>query len=228
MDHVKEIVIVRHGETPYNVVPRVGRFLASAPALIKVGGLPDHLVPLSEKGAQQARDVGKRLAGLGNFDTYFDSGYRRSCETLDLILTAFPESERDPAKRRSHLDLREREPGYLFNMTVTEVNRYFPWYQEYEGVFGKLYATPPGGESIVHVCSRVHMFLISLRRARSGQKVLIVTHGRVMLCFRYWLEKIPASEVEKLFDNASIDNCDILRYVYDDSQHRHVRVTDEI
>lgn len=96
MEHVQEIVIVRHGETPYNVVPRIGRFLASAPALIQVGGLPDHLVPLSEKGEQQARDVGRRLARLGNFDIYFDSGYKRSCETLNLILEAFPESERTP------------------------------------------------------------------------------------------------------------------------------------
>ncbi len=224
-EHVKEIVIVRHGQTLYNVVPRVGRFLASTPALIQVGGLPDHEVPLSDRGEEQARAVGKRVAHLAPFDVYFDSGYKRSCETLNLLLEAFPESERAASKRRSHLDLREGEPGYLFNMTVTEVNRHFPWYQEYEAVFGKFYATPPGGESIAHVCSRVHMFLVSLRRARAGKRVLIVTHGRVMLCFRYWLEKIPASEVSKLFEDTQIGNCDVLRYLYDEAQHRHTPVS---
>jgi broad specificity phosphatase PhoE len=226
MPYAQEIVIVRHGETPYNVAPRVGRFLASTSAVIQAGGLPDHEVPLSKRGKEQACEVGKRLMKLGNFDTYFDSGYKRSCETLNLILESFPESERDPEKRRSHLDLREREPGYLFNMTVTEVNRYFPWYQEYEAIFGKFYATPPGGESIAHVCSRVHVFLTSLRHARSDKRVLIVTHGRVMLCFRYWLEKIPASEVAKLFDNTHIDNCDVLRYIYNEAQHHMVRAAE--
>lgn len=219
-DHVKELVIVRHGETPYNTADRAGRFLTSSLARIHAGGLPDHLVPLSDKGRDQAAEVGRRLATMEQFDVYFDSGYERSVETLNIILQALPASERAPAKRRSHLDLREREPGYTFNMTVTEVNRYFPWYQEYEATFGKFYSKPPGGESIAHVCSRVHMFLNSLRRARTGKRVLVVTHGRVMLCFRFWIERILPSKAESLFAGGDIKNCGVLWYVWNGEEGR--------
>jgi len=222
--HVKEIILVRHGETSYNVAPRVNRFLASHSALQQAGDLPDHLVPLSKNGESQAMDVGKRLSKLGPFHVYFDSGYKRSMQTLDLILKSFPTSERDPKKRLSHLDLRERDPGYVFNMTVTDVNLFFPWYQEYAAMFGGFYATPPGGESIAHVCSRVHMFLISMRRARPDERVLIVAHARVMLCFRYWLERFSAHEVEKLFDAPSIENCAVLHYIYSKESRRYHKV----
>jgi broad specificity phosphatase PhoE len=215
MDHPREIVIVRHGETPYNIAKRTAdRYFESAEEVERAGNLSDHQVPLNDAGRKQAQAVGASLARLGEFDTYFDSGYRRSIETLDIILEAFSESERHPAKRRSHLDLREREPGYTFNMKDEDVKLYFPWYNEHRTKRGMFYTVPPGGESLAQVCSRVHMFLISLRRARAGEKVLISTHGRVMLCFRFWLEKWAASKTDELFCDKDFGNCEVLHYVY--------------
>jgi broad specificity phosphatase PhoE len=225
MDHVKEIVLVRHGETIHNIAPRVGRFLKSPTLLGEEADSPDHRIALTPKGREQAKQVGPQLSKLAPFDAYFDSGYTRTVETLDLILEAFDERERDPRKRSSHLDLRERESGYTFNMSVTEVNTYFPWYQEYEATFGQFYATPPGGESIAHVCSRVHTYLSSIRRARAGQRLLIVTHGRVMLCFRYWLEKLAVEDVEGIIDREeSIPNCGVLRYFYNEDTRRYDKI----
>ena len=111
MDHVQEIVLVRHGETKHNIVPRVGRFLKSLAPLGEEALLPDHLIGLTPKGQKQAKQLGRQLRRFAPFNVYFDSGYTRAIETLDLILEAFDESERDLEKRLSHLDLREREPG---------------------------------------------------------------------------------------------------------------------
>ncbi len=223
MKHVKEIVLVRHGQTKHNIVPRVGRFLKSLAPLGEEADLPDHMIGLTPEGREQATQAGLELLKLEDFDVCFDSDYRRTIETLDIILDIFGNHGVEVGKRLSHLDLREREPGYLFNMTVTEVNRYFPWYQEYESTFGRFYATPPGGESISHVCSRIHMFLNSIRRARAGQRLLIVTHARVMFSFRFWLEKLSVSDVEMMFSDEQehIPNCGVLRYVYNNKTRQY-------
>lgn len=214
-NHVAEIVLVRHGETNENVAERVGRFYASALEQLRSGFLPDHKISLTETGRSQADMIGRVLAkhvpACRDYDIYFDSGYKRTMETLDLILKAFAVDVDAEGKRNSHIDLREREPGYHAVMTVTDVNQYFPWYQEYEARMGKFYASSPGGESVAHVCSRVHMFLNSLRRARVGQKAFVVTHGRVMLAFRYWLEKWAPFEADELFE-AEPQNCQVLIY----------------
>lgn len=218
--HVKEIVLVRHGQTTYNIAARAGnRMLLSHKAIAEAGAKPDHLVELTEAGVEQAKAAARKVAEFGHFDCFFDSDYRRSTDTLNCILDEYTKTHGLTVERRSHLDLREREPGYTFNMTATEANQYFPWLQEYVATVGTFYSVPPGGESIAQVCSRVHMFLNSLRRARAGKRVLIVTHGRVMVCFRYFLEKLSASDVEKLMKAGDIPNCQILQYVWNDAQH---------
>lgn len=227
--HVKEIVLVRHGQTTRNIVRNVGRFVAHAEELHKAGILPDHLVELTVVGKLQADTIGKilndSLENPQSFIAYYDSGYQRSKETLDYILRNFGLENDASGYRRSHLDLREREPGHPFNMTITQINRYFPWYQEYEKVMGKFYARPPGGESIADVCSRVHMFLNSLRRAKAGKRVFIVAHGRVMLAFRYWLEKMEVRDIEDYFkreekEEDKIGNCQVFIYKRDDTGTR--------
>ena len=50
-------------------------------------------------------------------------------------------------------------------------------------------ARPPGGESLADVVARVHTFLGTLFRDRGGQKILVVTHGGTIRCFRFLLER---------------------------------------
>jgi broad specificity phosphatase PhoE len=190
--------------------------------------MPDHEVRLNARGVAQAKWIGRVLRekwGFERFDVYFDSGYRRSAETLDLILKAFPPEERIPDKRRSHIDLRERDAGYPFFMTVEDQRAFFPWWTEYEKRLGPIYSRPPGGESIADSWLRVHMFLNSLRRARPGEDILIVTHGRTMLGFKYWMEKIPSDKVSSLYrTHRLIKNCEVWWYRYRNDLHRYTRV----
>jgi broad specificity phosphatase PhoE len=163
--------------------------------------------------------------GFKRFDAYFDSGYRRSIETLDLILRALPTRERRQADRCSHLDLRERDTGYPFLMTACEGDTFFPWWREYEEMVGPIYSRPPGGESIADAWQRVHMFLNSMRRSRAGDDVLIVTHGRIMLGFKYWMERHPACDVNRLYKERSrIRNCEAWWYRYDIDARRYVHI----
>ncbi len=230
MQHPRNIVIVRHGETDRNGVLRDGRFLKDEDQRAKVKAVPDHRVELTDIGRQQATAIGRVIRdnwGFRSFDVYFDSGYTRSIQTLDLILAVLPPSESDPAKRRSHLDLRERDPGYTFLMTAQEAHSHFPWWKEHEELFGHVYSRPPGGESIAEAWGRVHMFLNSLRRSRPGEDVLIVTHGRVMLGFKYWMEKLPASGVDELYEShrKSIANGQTWWYRYDPRSRRYTLVS---
>ncbi len=142
---------------------------------------------------------------------YFDSGYSRTIETLDRILAAFTLDPQAGGRRRSHLALRGRDPGYTFQMTITQVATYFPWYLEYEAAAGPFYARPPGGESVAEVCSRVQSFLRSLRRARKDQRVLVVAHGHILRAFRFWLERMSPADGDTLFAS-HVPNCAMLRY----------------
>ena len=227
ISHVREIVLVRHGQTARNEAPAVGRYVRSAYDLWETGKgpMPDHEMELDATGRQQAEIIGAvlrdNLQNPNDFKRFYDSGYRRTVETLDLILEKFGIKNEAADRRRSHLDLRERDPGYSFIMSVTDTNRYFPWLQEYEAIFGKFYTRPPGGESVADVCSRVQTFLNSLRRAHCGNRIFIVTHGRVMLAFRFWLERVPPTEKDtnELFA-ATLQNCAVLRYLRTETDNR--------
>jgi broad specificity phosphatase PhoE len=227
-DHVSEIVLIRHGETQRNVIKRIAHSAATFPHLHTAGMKPDHLVELTELGVRQAKCIGKALhdelsEDCNTFDAYFDSGYMRTMQTLDAILEAIGMDKNAGGRRRSHLNLREREPGYTFNMTITDLNQAFPWYQEYAELTGYFYERPIGGESLAEMCGRVHTFLNSLRRARKGQRVLIVAHGHIMRAFEYWLNKHGSDRAEELFrpqdeKDRKIENCRVMVYVREGAQ----------
>ena len=88
-----------------------------------------------------------------------------------------------------NLFVRERDPGFTYDMTEAEAEAAFPWLSEYWQTFGSFFARPPGGESLADVVGRVHTFLNTLFRDRAGQKVMVVTHGGTIRCFRFALER---------------------------------------
>lgn len=219
-DHVDEIIIVRHGQTVRNTVERIGRSISNRDQLSNARIISDREVTLDAIGIKQARCMGKALnlvyQDCRDCTTFFNSGYERTKQTLNLILGELGFQKDFESRIQEQIELREREPGYHFNMTATEINTYFPWYLEYAHTTGPFFERPPGGESIADVCSRVHMFLNSLRRAHARERVFVVAHGGVMLAFRFWLEKHVLSDAEKLFSKEErVNNCGILIYQRD-------------
>ena len=61
---------------------------------------------------RQARDTGTLLrTTFGGFDYLYHSGYQRTIQTAEGILSAYPPEERAQIRVRHNLFLREREAG---------------------------------------------------------------------------------------------------------------------
>lgn len=158
--------LVRHGESEANT----GRL-----ATYEVG---DHAIPLSERGWEQAREVGRTL-GRDFVDgaLAYSSPYRRTRETLQGI---YEGSGVPPAERQSGLyedpRLREVEHGYEPVEPQEDLRRTHGWF----------YYRFRGGESPADCYDRTSSFLESLMRQverKRAERVLIVTHGLTIRCF---------------------------------------------
>jgi broad specificity phosphatase PhoE len=220
------LVLVRHGQSQRNVVKKANRFYLDDEARKSVKGVPDHLIELTDEGRRQARVTGNAIREqYGVFDYVVHSGYRRTVQTCDEILSAYTEEERSRMPVRHHLFVRERDAGHAYDMTDGEAQAAFPWLNDYWTTFGPFFARPPGGESLADVCERVYAFLQKLARTMAGRRVLVVTHGGTIWCFRYVLERWSYEEAERRFNAESNPNCAITAYRFDAAAARLVPET---
>jgi 2,3-bisphosphoglycerate-dependent phosphoglycerate mutase len=207
------LVLVRHGESARNVAKKGSVFFADDEARKSVRGLPDYKVPLTEEGWRQAERTGAALRErFGAFAALYHSGYRRTVETAEGLLRAYPEEELAALERHQNLFIRERDPGFAYDMTTAEAEAAFPWLDAYWKTFGSFFAHPPGGESMAQVCERVALFLDILARDQAGRRVLVVTHGGTIRAFRYLLERWSYEEATERFFAEGPKNCSVTVY----------------
>ena len=136
-----------------------------------------------------------------------------------IPLTEFGIEQSIMKVRMSHL-IRERNPGFTYDMTGEEAEAAFPWLQEYWETCGGFFATPPGGESLELTSLRVYLFLNMLFREKAGDRVLVVNHGGTIRCFRFLLEKWNYDQAEKWPSGQSPQNCGFTVYEYEHSKKR--------
>lgn len=104
-------MLARHGESERNVAKRGRPFFEASDAEI-FRGRSDRSTVLTEAGRAMARALGERLREEHRiFDAIVDSGFRRTQETVEHLLEAWPVSERDAIERHSNVLLRERDVG---------------------------------------------------------------------------------------------------------------------
>jgi len=217
------LVLVRHGQSEFNITARPNRFFLNDEARKSVVGIPDHRIPLTKEGRRQALETGVALhEEFGSFDYVFHSGYTRTIETTDAILEAYSADEKSRMKVRHHLFIRERDGGHAYHMTEAEATLAFPWLQGYWNTFGPFFARPPGGESLAQVCERVYSFLQKVARTMAGRRVLLVIHGGTLWCVRYVLERWTYEEAERRFRTEKIPNCSVTSYGYEEAAGRLV------
>ena len=159
------IKLVRHGESEANV----GRVSS-----LDVG---DHHIPLSELGAKQAREAGRRIGAdfLENALVYA-SPYRRTRETLAGILEGAGVDKEAGLRVYEDPRLREVEHGYEEVAAQEELRKVHGWF----------YYRFRGGESPADCYDRTSNFLESMMRQaerKKADRVLIVTHGLTIRCF---------------------------------------------
>jgi 2,3-bisphosphoglycerate-dependent phosphoglycerate mutase len=154
------VVVVRHGQTEWNVQARIQ------------GQGDSRLTP---EGEAQARSIAQRLA-REDFDVLVSSDLGRAAATAQAI----GERSRKPVVLDARL--RERHFGVGEGMTYDEVDRAYP------GAFARIRNVDPdfvipGGESRRQFHERVRGAFDSLAQAHAGLTLVVVTHGGVLATF---------------------------------------------
>ena len=203
--------LVRHGESAGNVArdtaERLGR------ATIELTGR-DVDVPLSPLGERQSRALGRWLGQLPpgqRPSVLLTSPYRRARQTADLLVQcanlhaadfAFVVDER----------LREKEFGTLNRWTKAGIVGKFPEEAARREEVGKFYYRPPGGESWCDVLLRLRSVLDHIQLRYGGERVLIVAHQVIVLCFRYLVEELDEERILAIDREKDVANCSLTTF----------------
>lgn len=221
MERPHQLVLVRHAQSARNEIKAGNIYFADDEQRKPIQGIPDHDISLTARGIEQAKQTGHGIrAQFGNFDYVYHSGYKRTEDTSRFILEAYTPEERDGIKVRHNPFIRERDPGYAYDMTTEEAESAFPWLKEHWKTFGGFMARPPGGESLADVTNRVYTFLGMLFRDRVNQNVLVVTHGGTLRCFRFLLERWDYEQATTWKYEPRPENCGVTTYRFDEELGR--------
>ncbi len=213
------IWIVRHGQSAGNVArdaaERAGRHEVEI-------ATRDVDVPLSELGEHQARALGRwfgRMPRERRPNVVLTSPYVRAQETARLVVDA---AGIRPEEICVEIDerLREREFGILDGLTRHGIMEQHPRQSFYMTRLGKFYHRPPGGESWCDVILRLRSVLDTLSRDYCKDRVLIVVHQVVVLCFRYLFEKMTEEQILAIDRKADVANCSVTTYEFDPRRGR--------
>lgn len=197
----KRIILIRHGESEANV----NKYLFAK--------VPDYTIELTEKGREQAKEVGERLKELvgGESIYFYYSPFWRARSTFEVIVSVFPKAQ---FKYSEEPRLREQEWGYLrcqedFDKICRERREY-----------GTFYYRIPGGEAGSDVYDRVNDLLGSLYRDFSAdefpENCVLVTHG---LTIRLFIMRFFHLTVEEFEQMIAPKNCDLVLLQLQDDGH---------
>lgn len=209
------IYIVRHGESAGNVARNLAH--SQNKPFIEIDAARDMDVPLSDLGQLQAQAVGQWFGALPPEQqptTVPSSSYLRAKETAqNLTRTAGGTL----AKLQIATDerLREREFGILDRLTTMGIEQQYPDQAVMRRSLGKFYYRPPGGESWCDVILRLFSVIDTITREYRGERVLMVCHTVVVLCFRYLLERLDEEQILAIDRQQDVANCSVTSYCFD-------------
>lgn len=207
------IWLVRHGESAGNVA----RDAAEAAGL-PVIDIPtrDVDVPLSKLGERQAGALGRWFGEMPPKEwpnVVLVSPYVRARETAQLTLAAAG-IDREDITYIVDERLREKEFGIFDRLTTLGVREKYPELAEARSVLGKFYHRPPGGESWCDVILRLRNVIDTITRDYRRERVLVVSHQVVVLCFRYLLERMTEEQILAIDRAQDVANCSVTSYEF--------------
>jgi len=212
------LYIVRHGESAGNVA-RDAAMAANAPVVDIATRDVD--VPLSRTGEQQADALGHWFRDIPANEqprVVISSPYVRARQTAGRILRHAQLDVADPEQPLlTDERLREREFGILDGLTAVGIANHFPEQAAIRAKLGKFYHRPPGGESWCDVILRLRGALQMIQHRFAGERVLVVCHSVVVLCFRYIVEQMTEEDILAIDREHEVANCGVTRYDYDPS-----------
>jgi broad specificity phosphatase PhoE len=136
-------------------------------------------VPLSARGQQRARELGRHYASTA-LAAVFCSDLQRASATGAIAF-----SGRDvPLVLDARL--RECDYGELTQCSVTQIDAEFP---------RRIREPFPGGESLLLVTQRVGAFLRDVMAAYDGKTIAAIGHRATKLALEYWCGDAPLDEI---------------------------------
>jgi len=185
-----QVYLVRHGETVWNAARRIQ-------------GQSDS--PLTEKGEQQAHQVGERVKSLG-ITHVIASDLGRTRRTAEIIADACGCEVTLDARLRE-LDMGCLEQRELDKLTAEEESWRKALVDGTEG--GRI----PGGESMQELATRMHAALNALLALPEGSRPLLVSHGMALGALVSTILGLPAHAERRL----RLRNCSLSRVDYQQS-----------
>jgi broad specificity phosphatase PhoE len=210
--------LVRHGESAGNVASQLAVQWGEQKVDVAERDVD---VPLSPAGIMQSRALGKWFTELApdmRPNVLLTSPYLRAQQTANFIREAGGLAERvRPTVQDERL--REREFGILDRLTPAGVEQLHPEQAEFRRVIGKFYHRPPGGESWCDVILRLRSVLDTMSLHYAGQRVLIVAHEVIVLCFRYLIEHLDEARILTIDQQGDVANCGVTEYECEPAVH---------
>ena len=205
------LLLVRHAQSVGNVA--ADRAHAEGASRLDID-VRDADVELSDTGREQAAALGRWLARLPDAErptAVLASPYVRAMSTAQVAL------EESGLELEIRLDerLRERDLGSFDGLTGKGYAELYAQEAERRRRTGKLYYRAPGGESWCDVALRVRSLLSSMREDHADERVLVVSHQAVVMCFRLVLEGLDERTLLAIDDDEPLANCSVTRYDLD-------------
>lgn len=174
MEILKELYIIRHGQTEHN-----------AKGIVQGKGVN---LPLNELGQQQAKQFFEAYKNV-HFDKLYASSLLRAQQSIQLF-----EQLGNAIEVSSNLD--EISWGNMEGENFTNENdsSFKQMLQSWQQ--GNIHAKFQGGESPYDLQQRQKLFLQKMI-ARPHKKILIATHGRFLRAFMCTLTGVDLSQMEK-------------------------------
>lgn len=187
-----ELYAARHGETLSNIERRL------------TGREGDS--PLTEKGVEQAKQLGKSLKDIA-FGAVYSSPLNRAVDTVKI---AFGNKYKICIDER----LAEIGLGFMNGMTFDDASINFPESGMLFFTDPVSYKPPSNGECLGDMIKRISSFIDDITK-KNYSKIFILTHG-------YALRVLYACTIDKsistIAESPRYSNCDVVHYTYDDGK----------
>jgi broad specificity phosphatase PhoE len=190
-----EFLLVRHGETEWNVERR----------------FQGHADPaLNEVGREQARALAEQLVGAG-LDAIYTSDLARARETAEIV------GARTGVRVVPLADLREIDVGDWEGLTWPEIEERFPkgvrrWHERGHGW--------SAGETYEELEQRVLGALRSIASDHPAERLLVVGHGGTVRVLRAFVERRTVAESRRA--SRPIGNCEVFRIRVENGEFRGI------
>jgi broad specificity phosphatase PhoE len=199
----RNLVFVRHAQSIGNTTDQDGR------ALMEV---PNHEYELTELGMKQSIITGEYLRrnyGAAGFSSFFHSTFKRTSETLRIILQCLEAEDAQPICD-SRLD--EKWDGIFHELSRAEIELRYPDQLRLRKRSGYYHFRAPGGENCPDVEMRIRSFLTEHFSSPDNGNGLIVGHGRWFLILQKLLHRLNVEQFLTLKKRDDCKNCSITVY----------------